>query len=115
MHPILSGPVLLTPSLFTAPERTPWGGLKISQNYKRHVLKQDKKIGESWEFSCDPELPSTVSGLGSTLQELIDKYPTECLGPKAKGKCEILVRLLDAAEPLSLQIHPEDDDADLKV
>jgi mannose-6-phosphate isomerase class I len=49
-----------------------------------------------------------------TLPEIIAKYPNEILGSRARGHCEVLLKLLDAKDPLSLQIHPEDQDPNLK-
>ena len=78
------GPVLLEPDNFTPLSRTPWAGSSMSLRYKRDILKlpAEKKVGESWEFSCDPGMPSSLSELGLSLPELIDQKAREVLSPE---------------------------------
>ena len=76
-------------------------------------------IGESWEIADLP--PGSTSAAqcvsivangplaGSTLHEVIDAYGVEFLGklhPTSQGRFPLLVKLLDAGQPLSLQVHP---------
>jgi mannose-6-phosphate isomerase len=68
------------------------------------------RIGEAWEFSCDPAFPSRVVGTGQTLLALVEAFPDAVLSPASHGRCDILVKLLDASAELSLQVHPGDDD-----
>jgi mannose-6-phosphate isomerase len=120
----LKKPLLLESDNFTPLLRTPWAGRKIYPLYKKHLLHEsdqieDLKIGESWEFSCDPAFPSKLKGMELTIADLVAKYPEQILSPELCARsinpqCEILVKLLDADQPLSLQIHPSDDNADLK-
>lgn len=106
------GPVPLAADNFTPIERTPWAGDELGRRYKRRIPgAAGAKIGEAWEFSCDPAFPSRVAETGETLLSLIDRYKEAVLG--AAPSCEILVKLLNAGEPLSLQVHPRDDDPDL--
>jgi mannose-6-phosphate isomerase class I len=74
----------------------------------------DDRVGESWEFSCDPDFPSLTAEGQRNLPDLVRQYPKEILSPafsqSANASCEILVKLLNAASPLSLQVHPRDDD-----
>lgn len=111
------GPVLLNPDNFTPLSRTPWAGSSMSQRYKKEILKSpaEIKVGESWEFSCDPGMPSSLSELSLSLPELIDQKTSEVLSPELASEegCEILVKLLNADYPLSFQVHPEDHDPDL--
>ena len=115
----LRAPILLSPNNFTPLTRTPWGGQVIGERYKLDLVPtaRGQRIGESWEFSCDPAFPSQVApgqGFEGTLLTLIERYPEAILSPelvRSKGvSCEILLKLLDAAEPLSLQVHPADGD-----
>jgi mannose-6-phosphate isomerase class I len=120
------GPVPLDPANFTPLRRTPWGGTNIGNLVKAAVVPSARGqiIGEAWEFSCDPDFPSRLQspapGEPETLLELIQRYPEACLSPglarrsPGGGGCEILVKLLDAATPLSLQVHPEDFDPALE-
>jgi len=113
---LLRGPILLAHDNFTPLTRTPWGGKEIWRRYKSHLAGtgEEQAIGESWEISCDPTFPSKISETEITLQEVIDAFPEEMLSPAlvkhGVKTCEILVKLLNAADPLSLQIHPEDGD-----
>lgn len=115
------GPILLDPANFTPRLRTPWGGTKIASLVKADqvVAARGDVIGEAWEFSCDPDFPSRILNPGAgepeTLVELIQRYPEATLSPAlARGNaalaCEILVKIVDAATPLSLQVHPADGD-----
>lgn len=102
-------PVLLDPDNFTSPQRTPWGGRRLARGIKAGLgLPVDAPIGESWELSGGPELPSRAES-GEPLSELIAADPRGWLGREARrGGTALLVKLLDAAEPLSVQIHPSD-------
>lgn len=105
----------LTPDLFTPLARTPWAGKKISKLFKSNFTgTQEMPIGESWEVSCDPDFASGVISTDFTLTELIRLFPEAMLSPeyvRAKGPyCEILVKLIDADTPLSVQVHPTDSD-----
>jgi mannose-6-phosphate isomerase len=110
----------LSPNLFTPLSRTPWGGNQIARSYKQSWVDDPNAtaIGESWEVSCDPAFPSQVLGLNKSLSDLILREPERMLSPayfKNYGaSCEILLKLVNAASPLSLQVHPTDDDPFLK-
>jgi mannose-6-phosphate isomerase len=112
-------PILLSPRQFTPLARTPWAGEEISRKIKDEIAPNAKgtRIGESWEFSCDPDFPSLINGTSHTIIGLIKACPEEVLSPelaaKSGGSAEILVKLLNASEPLSLQVHPADGDAAL--
>lgn len=114
----LREPIPLKPDNFTPLTRTPWAGREIGRHFKRGLVSgaEELAVGESWEFSCDPDFPSRVMATGKTIAELVAVDPSAVLSPRlARGAtCEILVKLLNAAEPLSVQIHPFDDDPNLK-
>ncbi|MDP0500325.1 MAG: class I mannose-6-phosphate isomerase [Verrucomicrobiota bacterium JB022] len=68
-------------------------------------------IGESWEIVDRPEANSEVASgafSGQTLRQLIEEQPQDIMGPgwKAEQPFPILVKWLDCAERLSLQVHP---------
>ncbi|MEZ4742481.1 MAG: type I phosphomannose isomerase catalytic subunit [Bdellovibrionota bacterium] len=116
---IIKGPILLSIDNFTELSRTPWGGVRIKQKYKKSILdqktKQDVQVGESWEFSCDPQFPSLVKGTDIRIADLIMARGKEILSTTyieqaSGGHCQLLVKLLDTAAPLSLQVHPDDSD-----
>ncbi len=118
--PVLSGPVPLAANNFTPLSRTPWAGDRIGRLYKDAVVTgaAGLAIGESWEFSCDPVFPSRLAAGGQELLALVEKNAAPILSPDlvARGvSCEILVKLLDTADALSLQVHPPDKDPNLKA
>lgn len=88
-----------------------WGGERLKQFWGRDL--PGSCIGESWELSTRQEAMSRVSNgkfAGETLQELINRYPTEILGKVNDGKTfPLLHKIIDATLPLSVQIHPDDD------
>jgi mannose-6-phosphate isomerase len=101
-------PLLLDPGNFTPRRRTPWGGPRLPA-LKAGVVRRalEPTIGESWEISVEPDFPSRLVD-GRLLDEMIAEDPEAWLG---EGRpVELLVKLLDAAAPLSVQIHPRDDD-----
>ena len=68
---------------------------------------------ESWKCSVHPEGLSYVAGgifRGWTLQSVLEKYPS-FLGshPNKDMGLPILVKLIDAREKLSIQVHPDDE------
>lgn len=104
---------------FTPRERTPWGGTKIARIYKKWLeLPQNQIVGESWEISGHPSFPNRfVWSAGKetvelTLPELLALFPEEILGKaiarKFNNRIPLLVKLLDTAENLSVQVHPND-------
>jgi len=103
-------PFLLEPIL----KPKPWGGRNIERLFGRE-LPAGEKIGESWEVSARPGDSNIVaSGLnaGKTLLELIESDPEGMLGPSltnAHGnRLPIMSKFIDAAEWLSIQVHPDD-------
>ena len=107
------GPLLLEPDNFTPPTRTPWGGRRIASRYKADVLADARAtpiIGESWEVSVEPSFPSVVESTGRTLADTIARDPLGWLGAGAVARhgpqTPLLIKLLDAADELSVQVHP---------
>jgi mannose-6-phosphate isomerase len=97
---------------FTSPERTPWGGHKILSKYKAGLsLNADPgtKIGESWEVSTEPSSPSVLEN-GDRLADVIALDPVGWLGRSIAqsygGQNPLLVKLIDPATTLSVQVHP---------
>jgi mannose-6-phosphate isomerase len=89
----------------------PWGGRKISQVAPHHQLPEKFLIGESWEISDrdgDESVISEGEFSGKTIRWLLDMHGAQVMGrPWKKGqKFPLLIKLLDARERLSLQVHP---------
>jgi hypothetical protein len=49
---------------FTDPSRTPWGGDRLAAWKRSLGIDARAPLGESWEVSFGPELPSFVEGTG---------------------------------------------------
>ena len=93
-----------------------WGGQKLHSILNKNV-KYDK-TGESWELSSLPENISIVSDgkfKGVSLNELITKYKEQLLGKKIYDKYgkkfPLLIKFIDAADDLSIQVHPDNETA----
>jgi mannose-6-phosphate isomerase len=86
-----------------------WGGRRLESEFGKKLPAQ-KPIGESWEIVDRPEAQSIVrNGLlrGKTLHELWTQNRDEIFGdvPDAP-RFPLLLKLLDAHDNLSLQVHP---------
>jgi mannose-6-phosphate isomerase len=97
---------------FTRPARTPWGGHKILSKYKAGLslnLDETARIGESWEVSTEPSAPSLLEN-GEHLSDAIATDPIGWLGRSIAGTYDgqnpLLVKLIDPATTLSVQVHP---------
>lgn len=90
-----------------------WGGERIAR-YKG-IVTDMHQIGESWELSGVEGHESVVADgedKGITLPELIRKYKGDLVGDsvyeKFGDKFPLLVKIIDAKQDLSLQVHPND-------
>src|SRR6266480_4445420 len=88
-----------------------WGGRRLETDFGKK-LPANKRIGESWEIVDRPEAQSVVRDgplCGKTLHELWTQHRQEIFGdvPDAP-RFPLLLKLLDAHEKLSLQVHPTD-------
>lgn len=90
-----------------------WGGRRLAEFGK--TLPETGIVAESWELSCHPNGPSVVSEgkfSGKEFAELIAEYPDELLGtavqPRDREKFPFLIKLIDAKQALSVQVHPTD-------
>lgn len=105
---------------FTPPSRTPWGGTKIISHYKKSLLPTESMrcVGESWEVSVEPSFPSRLLESNELLSAAISRDPEGWLGEEIAsrygGQTPLLVKLLDAADNLSVQVHPQHGDPHLE-
>ena len=103
-------PLLLRPDNFTPASRTPWGGRRIVETLKADAaLEVPGPVGEAWELSVEPDFPSRLAD-GPTLDEILRADPALLGAEAAVGSTALLVKLVDAADDLSVQIHPMDSD-----
>jgi mannose-6-phosphate isomerase len=88
-----------------------WGGRNLERIFGRR-LPAGVAIGESWELADLKEGASVLGngpGAGKTLTELVASMGGDLLG-QAKpfgGRFPLLLKLLDANDILSLQVHPD--------
>jgi mannose-6-phosphate isomerase len=87
-----------------------WGGRRLETVFGKK-LPPGERIGESWEIVDRPEAQSVVKQgpfRGTTLHELWDQRREEIFGQGLPDtlRFPILIKLLDASEKLSLQVHP---------
>jgi len=85
-----------------------WGGQKLKELFGREI-PADRPIGESWELVDRSEAQSVCSEDGKSLHDLWTSPEKEAIFGKLSPKNErfpILIKILDAREKLSLQVHP---------
>jgi mannose-6-phosphate isomerase len=86
-----------------------WGGRKLTDLFGK-TLPANKRIGESWEIVDRPEAQSVVSDgplRGTALHELWTRYREEIFAHVPDTpRFPLLIKILDAREKLSLQVHP---------
>src|SRR6266513_304088 len=86
-----------------------WGGQKLAAFFGKR-LPANKRIGESWEIVERPEAQSIVREgplSGRSLHDLWVNFREELFGKLPDvPRFPLLIKLLDAQEKLSLQVHP---------
>jgi mannose-6-phosphate isomerase len=86
-----------------------WGGRAFS--LFRNNLPEGK-IGESWDVACRSDAQSIIANgcyKGLTLGKLIEMERENILGTEIRGeKFPLLLKLINAADTLSVQVHPDD-------
>ena len=87
-----------------------WGGHKLKDEY--HKVYDGDVLAETWELSCYPDSPSwIVNGpeAGMTLRDWIEKHGKGTLGTNCADFPDfpVLIKFIDAARDLSIQVHPD--------
>ncbi|MCF0203327.1 MAG: class I mannose-6-phosphate isomerase [Bacteroidaceae bacterium] len=92
---------------------TVWGGNRIKP--MKDLPQDTVPIGESWECSAVPGSESVVANgifAGRTLQSLVEEYRELMVGRQVYNmygtKFPLLIKFIDAARDLSIQVHPND-------
>lgn len=85
-----------------------WGGRNL-EKFNFSIPQGD--IGEAWVIAAHDNGSSKIingSLAGLTLKEAYEKHPT-LFTEKVYDKFPLLIKILDASDNLSVQVHPEDD------
>jgi mannose-6-phosphate isomerase len=87
-----------------------WGGRHLETLYGK-ALPPGLRVGESWEISDRPGDESVIARgplQGRTLGWLLQHSPAALLGPcdPVPARFPLLIKIIDAQDTLSLQVHP---------
>lgn len=99
-------PLLLAPSI----KDYLWGGRRLADEFG-YPCKE--KAAEAWVLSCHKEGPSIVRGGpldGRPLPQVLEEWGPAALGERAAAfpYFPLLIKLIDARDRLSIQVHPDD-------
>jgi mannose-6-phosphate isomerase len=99
----------------TALKEKIWGGTALVSRYNKKS-SGSLKIGESWELSSVSDNQSVISNgflAGNNIEELIEVYMGDITGDmvyeKFGNEFPLLIKLIEAREDLSIQVHPGND------
>ena len=89
-----------------------WGGTRLRDEYGKET--QLTKVAESWELACHRDGKSVIANgaaAGWTLSDWLAEAGTDALGMRAAKfpYFPLLIKLIDARDDLSVQVHPNDD------
>lgn len=95
----------LTPSL----KNYIWGGTNLKTKWNK--VSDEMRLAESWEVSLNSSGMCHVCGGAYDGKRLLDVLKPDDLGANCQNFpfFPVLVKLIDAATPLSLQVHPTDE------
>lgn len=87
-----------------------WGGNRLNDDFSKQIPVSP--LAESWECSTHEAGVCTVASgefAGLSLKEVLSRNP-QMMGRHAneKGELPILIKLIDAKDDLSIQVHPDD-------
>ena len=88
-----------------------WGGTRLNDDFSKRVASD--VVAETWECSTHPDGVSIAASgewIGMPLDEILRAHP-DYLGVHARRGTDlpVLVKLIDAKEKLSVQVHPDDE------
>lgn len=90
-----------------------WGGDEL--NKIKNIHPKVPLLGESWEISVvENDVSSVINGAyaGRSLNDLIFHFPEQLLGKKVieifGNQFPLLIKYINAAQDLSIQVHPDD-------
>lgn len=90
-----------------------WGGSKLKESWNKD--SSFKRVAESWELSCCRDCLSLIeNGIfkNKNLKDVLLLFP-EWVAENLKDSANfpLLIKLIDAKEKLSIQVHPSDESA----
>jgi mannose-6-phosphate isomerase len=84
-----------------------WGG-RVLQSLAGPDMPEDAPIAEVWAIYEQNQIADGPFA-GRTLAEVLENYADQILGMRGgDGRFPLLIKLLDCARWLSLQVHPDD-------
>lgn len=93
-----------------------WGGSALVTRYNKHSSSDSGHIGESWEISAIEDDQSVISNgflAGNNIEELIEVYMGDITGDaiydKFGNEFPLLIKLIEAQQDLSIQVHPNNE------
>ena len=89
-----------------------WGGTRLRDDFGKDCDLE--KIAESWELSCHKDGNSVIANgeyAGKTLADYIELRGKTVLGSNCQRfeQFPILIKLIDAKDNLSVQVHPNNE------
>lgn len=92
-----------------------WGGRNLAALGRN--LPQAGAVAESWEIAAHPDGTTVVANgefAGQPLTAVHEALGLDLIGTanawaQARGKFPLLVKLIDSEQPLSIQVHPDDE------
>jgi mannose-6-phosphate isomerase len=91
-----------------------WGGAKLREQFGKDA-PSGEGVGEAWLVSDHEGDESVVDEgplEGHSFRALLERHARAVLGARAEltvhGRFPLLLKIIDAAEPLSVQVHPDD-------
>ena len=89
-----------------------WGGTRLRDEYGKHT--ELPKVAESWELACHRDGKSVIASgasAGETLEAWLAHEGAKVLGTRAAQfpYFPLLIKLIDAHDNLSVQVHPSDE------
>ena len=91
-----------------------WGGSKLKELFNRNSESSASNIGESWEITDRPDAVSVAKGGrfdNMSLSQILSQNQEYIMGKKWTHPFPILVKWIDASQPLSIQVHPNSETA----
>lgn len=89
-----------------------WGGTRLRDDFGKDC--DFDKVAESWELSCHKDGNSVIANgefAGMSLSEYIEKQGKAVLGTNCARfeNFPVLIKLIDAKDNLSVQVHPDNE------